>query len=131
METTNQAFEPRYAEIRKEMSNEPTHQLKMMNVADVNVSVGLGKPKESVIKGEKIKDKPAAQVLLNNVNSPTRDQQVLFDRAGNSQDWGPQLEQQIALKALIADTTKQPMGLINLANHTPLQDSLETSTPQP
>ena len=65
----------------------------MMNVSEVNVSVGLGKPKDPIIKGEKIKDKPAAQVLLNTVNSPTRDQQVLFDRAGNSQDWAPQLEQ--------------------------------------
>jgi hypothetical protein len=24
------------------------------------------------------------------INSPTRDQQILFDRAGNSQDWGSQ-----------------------------------------
>ena len=71
METTSPAFEPRYAEIRKEIFYEPSNQLKMMNVADVNVSVGLSKPRDPVIKGEKIKDKPAAQVILNTVNSPT------------------------------------------------------------
>ena len=32
------------------------------------------------------------------INSPTRDQNILFDRAGNSQDWGSQQNQQEVLR---------------------------------